>query len=247
VVTNSPANVERCAGSNASFGVIGSSVPAINYQWQVSTDGGTSWTALAGATSSTYTANGVIAVMNNNRYRCLLSNNTCTTPVASADAILTVRVVPTVGLTAAPLTSLLPGQTTTLTATPSASTGGSIRLSWSFNGSVFTNNANTYIADVSNLGSYQVRVTEVWPNPGGVGGGLGCFSESPIVTITANVSDRLYLPESNDGNFSVSYYNTEESFSAHPDGESVLDKVFCIRPLHDYSVNLTQASRGFIM
>ena len=252
VVTNSPANVERCAGSNASFGVIGSSVPAINYQWQVSTDGGTSWTALAGATSSIYTANGVTAGMNNNRYRCLLSNNTCTTPVASADAILTVRVVPTVGLTAAPLTSLLPGQTTTLTATPSASTGGSIRLSWSFNGSVFTNNANTYIADVSNLGQYQVRVTEVWPNPGGVGGGLGCFSESPIVTITANVSDRLFIfPSPNDGNFSVSYYNTGGVSTQRrirvmdAKGALVFDKVFPVSgPYTIIPVNLTQASRG---
>ena len=113
VVTSSPVNAEVCSGSNASFIVTGNSVPSIIYQWQVSTDGGTSWTNIAGANTATFTATGVIVVMNNNRYRCLLSNATCSTPVASGAAILTVRQLPAVGLTAAPLTSLLPGQTTT--------------------------------------------------------------------------------------------------------------------------------------
>lgn len=252
VVTGSPANAEVCAGTNATFSVSGSSVPAINYQWQVSTDGGTTWTNLAGATSSTYTATGTNIVMNNNRYRCLLSNNTCTTPVASNAAVLTVRVVPAVGLTAAPLTSLLPGQTTTLTATPSASTGGSIRVSWYFNGNLFTNTGNTYSADVSNLGPYQVKIAEVWPNPGGMGGGLACTSESPVVTITANVSDRLFIfPSPNDGNFSVSYYNagltnTQRRIRVMDSkGSVVFDQLFAISgPYTIIPVNLTRASRG---
>jgi hypothetical protein len=246
VVTSSPSNVELCAGSNATFTVAGSSVPAINYQWQVSTDGGTSWTALSGASSSTYTANGVIAVMNNNRYRCLLSNNTCTTPVASAAAILTVRVVPTVGLSAAPLLTLLPGETTTLTAAPSASTGGTISTTWTMGNNPISVSGNSLLVNVSNLGAYQVGIRETWPSS------LFCSSLSPVVTITANVSGRLFIfPSPNDGNFSVSYYNAGGASTQRririmdSKGAVVFDKLFPIAgPYTIIPVNLTQASRG---
>jgi len=246
VVTSSPANVELCAGSNATFTVAGSSVPAINYQWQVSTDGGASWTALAGANSATYTLNGVIALLNNNQYRCLLSNNTCTAPVASNAAILTVRVVPTVGLTAAPLSTLLPGETTTLTATPSASTGGTISTTWTMDNNPISASGNSLLVNVSNLGAYQVGIRETWPSS------LFCSSLSPVVTITANVSDRLFIfPSPNDGNFSVSYYNTGGVSTQRrirvmdAKGALVFDKVFPVSgPYTIIPVNLTQASRG---
>lgn len=246
VVTSSPANAEVCAGTNATFAVTGTSVPAINYQWQVSTDGGTSWTNLAGATSSSYTATGTNIVMNNNRYRCLLSNNTCTTPVASAAAILTVRVVPTVGLTAAPLTTLLPGQTTTLTATPSTSTGGTITTTWTLGTTTIPVTGNNLLVNVNDLGAYQVAIRETWPS------NLFCSSLSPVVTITANVSDRLFIfPSPNDGNFSVSYYNAGLSNTQRRirviDGKGavVFDQLFAISgPYTIIPVNLTRASRG---
>lgn len=246
VVTSSPANVEVCAGTNATFSVTGTSVPAINYQWQVSTDGGTTWTNLAGSTSATYTANSTNIVMNNNRYRCLLSNNTCTTPVASAAAILTVRVVPTVGLTAAPLTTLLPGETTTLTATPSASTGGTISTTWSLGTATIPVTGNSLLLNVNNLGAYQVAIRETWPSS------LFCSSLSPVVTITANVSDRLFIfPSPNDGNFSVSYYNAGLTNTQRrirvidSKGAVVFDQLFAISgPYTIIPVNLTRASRG---
>lgn len=246
VVTSSPANAEVCAGTSATFTVAGTSVPAINYQWQVSTDGGTTWTNLAGSTSATYTANSTNIVMNNNRYRCLLSNNTCTSPVASAAAILTVRVVPTVGLTAAPLTTLLPGETTTLTATPSASTGGTISTTWSLGTATIPVTGNSLLVSVNNLGAYQVAIRETWPNS------LFCSSLSPVVTITANVSDRLFIfPSPNDGNFSVSYYNAGLSNTQRRirviDGKGavVFDQLFAISgPYTIIPVNLTRAARG---
>jgi hypothetical protein len=246
VVTSSPANAEVCAGTSATFSVTGTSVPAINYQWQVSTDGGTTWTNLAGSTSSTYTANSTNIVMNNNRYRCLLSNNTCTTPVASAAAILTVRVVPTVGLTAAPLTTLLPGETTTLTATPSASTGGTISTTWSLGTATIPVTGNSLLLNVNNLGAYQVAIRETWPSS------LFCSSLSPVVTITANVSDRLFIfPSPNDGNFSVSYYNAGLTNTQRrirvidSKGAVVFDQLFAISgPYTIIPVNLTRAARG---
>ena len=184
--------------------------------------------------------------MNNNRYRCLLSNNTCTTPVASAAAILTVRVVPVVGLTAAPLSTLLPGETTTLTAAPAASTGGTISTTWTLNNNTIPVTGNTVQVTVANLGSYQVGIRETWPSS------LFCSSLSPVVTITANVSDRLFIfPSPNDGNFSVSYYNTGGASTQRririvdSKGAAVFDKIFAVSgPYTIIPVNLMRASRG---
>lgn len=245
-VTASPANTEVCSGSNASFTVAGNSVPAIIYQWEVSTNGGSTWTAITGANSATYTISGVIAVMNNNQYRCQLSNATCTTPAVSNPAILTVRQLPTVGLTAAPLTSLLPGQTTTLTATPTSSTGGTLTTAWTLNGNPLTITGNTLPVTVANLGTYQVSIRETWPSS------LFCSSLSQIVTIDATASSRLFAyPSPNDGNFTVTYYNNGGGNTQRriiifdSKGSAVFDKQFSISGLYTLiPVNLERANRG---
>ena len=201
-ITAQPTDQVVCSGSNPSFTVAGSGTGVL-YQWQISTDGGTTWTPIPGATLATYTLAGATVAANNTRYRCLLSNATCTVPATSAVAVLTVRQLPTVGLTAVSLTALLPGQTTTLTATPSASAGGILTTSWIKDGVAFTNTGNTYIADISRLGAYQVRIQETFA------GGLTCSNQSAIVTISAGISNKVFIfPSPNDGQFTVSYYNT---------------------------------------
>lgn len=202
VVTN-PSNVELCSGTNATFSVVGTTTqqPTI-YQWEVSTDGGANFTPITGANAATYTVNAVIAAMSNNRYRVKLTNNTCTVPAVSTAAILTVRQLPTIGLTAAPLTSLLPGQTTTLTATPSPTTGGVLTTTWTYNTTPLTVTGNSYVVNVEKVGSYQARIVETWPST------LFCSNLSQVVVIDAPVSSRLFIfPSPNDGRFTVSYYN----------------------------------------
>ena len=201
-ITTQPANVETCSGGNATFTVAGSSTQTVIYQWQISTDNGATWTNVTGANAATHIVANTSVIMNGNRYRCLLSSATCSAPTTSNAVILTVRQLPSIGLTAAPLTSLLPGQTTTLTATPSPSTGGTLTTTWYRDATAFTNTGNTYVADVTKLGSYQVKIQESFLS------GLTCFSESPIVIISATVSSKLFIfPSPNDGQFTVSYYN----------------------------------------
>ncbi|MEP6700370.1 MAG: zinc-dependent metalloprotease family protein, partial [Bacteroidota bacterium] len=206
IITNQPVNAVICSGSNASFTVAGNSSQTINYQWQVNTGSGftdiTNGGVYSGATTSTLVITGASASMNGYLYRARLSNATCAAPAISASALLTVRQLPTVTLVASPLTSLLPGQTTTLTATPSISTGGTVTITWFLNGSVFTNAGNTHVVNVEGLGTYKVGIQEAFA------GGLVCSNQSADVVISATVSSKLFIfPSPNDGNFTVSYYN----------------------------------------
>ncbi len=211
IITTQPSASVVCSGSNTNFTINGNSSQTIVYQWQFSMDGGLTYNNISnggvysGTTTATLSITGATAALNNNRYRCQLSNASCTTPSASNGALLTVRQLPTVTLAASPITSLLPGQTTTLTATPSAATGGVITTAWLFNGAaaVPAITANSYVVNVERTGTYQVQIQESFTSPA-----LTCSNQSAIVTINAAISSSLFIfPSPNDGKFTVSYYN----------------------------------------
>jgi hypothetical protein len=205
VITDDPDNFTICETGNVSFTVAGTSSVAINYQWQESTDGGTNYTNItnggiySGATTPTLTLTGVTASMNNNRYRARLSNNTCTTPVPSAPAILTVNARPTVTLSSATNT-LLPGQSTTLTAAIVPSATG-FNISWYKNDVLIPGvTGTTYVVDSVEVGNYKVKI---------VNQTTGCNNESNVLTIGTTASERLFVfPNPNNGQFTVSYYNS---------------------------------------
>ncbi len=321
-VSVQPASTAVCSGSNAIFSVTASSPQSITYQWQLSTDGGVTWNNIPGATSSGYTVIGATLAMNNYRYRCLLSNFTCSVPAPTNAAVLTVNALPvvtwnnvlsdlcsnttsytlsggspaggvysgagvsgtnfnavnaggantytltytytnangcvnsatntikvrqqpTIGLTASK-TALLPGQLALLTATPSASTGGTLTSSWLYNSSPLNISGNTYSADVEHIGTYQALVQESWP------GGLVCANSSPVITITALASGKLFIfPSPNDGNFIVSYYNesggsTQRRLIIYDNkGSQVFDQKFTVSgPYTLMHVNLQNANTG---
>ena len=82
-----------CIGSSTSFGVTATGV--LGYQWQVSTNGGTSFSNVAAnGTSASYTVNAVTAGMHNNRYRVQLTGQCNTT--TSAAATLTSLAIPAI-------------------------------------------------------------------------------------------------------------------------------------------------------
>ena len=197
-----PVNSEVCSGSTANFAVAGNSVEPIIYQWQISTVAVPAFTNISGANAVTLSLASVTTALSGNQYRCLLSNATCPASAVSVSATLTVRQLPSVGLTAAPLTSLLPGLSTTLTATPSTSTGGVVTTTWLYNTNSVTNTGNTRTVNIEQVGNYQVRIQEVWTSS------LTCTNLSPVVTIDATVSSKLFIfPSPNDGQFTVAYYN----------------------------------------
>ncbi|OBX23522.1 hypothetical protein BAA08_03990 [Bizionia sp. APA-3] len=77
-ISTQPANATRVIPNNATFSVTATGTPTPTYQWQVSTNGGTTWnnvTGGSGATTNTYTTGATSAPMNGNQYRCVVTNS----------------------------------------------------------------------------------------------------------------------------------------------------------------------------
>ena len=243
VISSQPANVSICEGAGASFSVASSS-DVKSYQWQVSTNGGASFANVTGATSPTFTISNVGAAQDDNRYRALVTGQCNVT--TSAIVVLTVHNEPSVTLTADPYTSLLPGQSTTLTANPSASTGGVVTTTWLKDQTPISVTGNELVVDVTGLGNYQVQIAEAWAD------GNTCMNESEIVTITATASARLFIyPSPNNGQFTVSYYNasgvsTKQSVTIYDaKGAKVYSKEFSFSgPYQLHEIDLRNRAKG---
>jgi hypothetical protein len=113
IITTSPANVTVIAGAIATFIAAATGAPTPTVQWQVSTNGGTTFTNLGGATSSTLTF-APTAALNGNQYKAVFTNsvNSATT----ATATLVVNFAPVI--TTNPVNvSVGAGNTATFTAT----------------------------------------------------------------------------------------------------------------------------------
>ncbi len=205
VISQQPVNRTVCAGSNATFSVTATANGGpIAYQWQQWN--GTAWVNITGATSSTYTITGVTQSMNTNTFRAVLTG-LCST-VNSGPATLFVNPLPSITLNASPTASLLPPQTTTITATVNPP-GGTIV--WSLNGSPISGASGTTLGPigVNGIGAYRAVYTD--PN--------GCVTSSAVLDITAMPSNGLWVyPVPNTGTFNIRFYNQT--------GESATVKIY---------------------
>ena len=89
-ITTNPTAQTRSDGASVSFTAGASASPAATVQWSVSTDGGTNYTSIGGATSTTYSTTATLA-SNGNRYKATFTNG-CGS-AASTAATLTVSAV----------------------------------------------------------------------------------------------------------------------------------------------------------
>lgn len=111
--TTQPADAAVTEPATATFTVVATGTPAPTLQWQVSTDGGTTWTNVttgSGATSASYTTAATTLGMNGWRYRAVATNGAGT--AASNAARLTVNAAasaPTI--TQQPAAATVPSQT----------------------------------------------------------------------------------------------------------------------------------------
>lgn len=134
VISSQPANTSICTGTNATISVAATG-GTLTYQWQESTNGGTTWNTLAnsgvysGVTTSTLTLTAVPVSFNNNQYRVIITGG-CngTTVVNSTAAVLTVSASVTVTITTQPSSvSVCAGANATYTV---AATGSALIYNW---------------------------------------------------------------------------------------------------------------------
>lgn len=237
-ITQQPEAAQICKGGAAAFTVAsGGQVKA--YQWQFSSNGGQSFSNISGGTAASYTVANAEEVQNNYQYRVLLRgqcNVSTSTPV-----ILTVYKLPEVTLTPT-LTSIIPGETSTLTATVTQGSSSAVVPTWYKDGDVITVNGNSLPVTVTGLGDYQVKLLD----------NNGCANESAVVAIRAKASTQLFLyPNPSDGLFTLSYYNagggnTKQSVTIYDaKGAKVYSKIFTFSgsyELHD--IDLRGRAKG---
>ena len=91
VISEQPADQTVNMGQSAAFSVTATGDGESTYQWEYSTNDGTSWTKIDGAKSATYEVKTAKLDMNGYQYHCIVSNNGDS--VTSNNVILTVNEV----------------------------------------------------------------------------------------------------------------------------------------------------------
>ena len=208
VITTQPVATSVCAtpstqGTSATF-TVAATGGGLTYQWQVSTDNGTTYTNVAngtnysGATTSTLTVTNASTAFNNYLYRVLVTTGGCAS-VTSSSAALTIKPATVVVLSASPYTALFPGLTTTLTAAVSPSTATS--FTWFRNNVVVAGALTNTLAGITvdQLGDYRVAVNDA----------NGCGGVSNTITIRDSSTTTLFIypNPTNNGIFHVRYFD----------------------------------------
>ncbi len=124
-ITSQPQDLSACPNSGATFGVTGTGITG--YQWQVSTDNGATWNnvddvaPVSGSTTATLNIASVTTIMNNTKYRCVLT--TSCGNINSSVATLSVTAAGVVNITAQPQnTGMCPNGSTFVQVTASGAT-----------------------------------------------------------------------------------------------------------------------------
>ena len=128
VITTQPANQTVNAGQNATFTAAANGTPVPTVQWQVSTDGGHTFSNLtdggniSGSNTVTLTITAATATQNGSQYQAVFTNSAGSTPTNAAT--LTVHSAPipqAITITSPPPTATVGGSPYTVTATGGAS------------------------------------------------------------------------------------------------------------------------------
>ena len=201
-----------CEGSNTTFTLGGalSGPSTFIHQYQVSTNGGTTFTNItnggvySGATTSSLTLTNVPNSFNGYRFRDSISAAGACGSLISSVAILTVNPKPVVTISVAPVRNLFPGLTTTLTAAVSPNPTGAAYQWFRDGAAVAGATTNTLGVNIDQLGTYTIRVTDL-------NGCVAAAGTSTPASITigdsANFTRLFIYPSPNNGRFQVRYFN----------------------------------------
>jgi hypothetical protein len=132
-VSTNPVSQTVTAGQSVTFTAAATGNPAPTVQWQVSTNGGASYTNISGATSTTLTLTKTTASQNGYLYRAVFTNSLGSATTAAAT--LTVLFAPLV--TVNPVNqSVTAGQTVTFTAAATGNPTPTVQWQVSMDGGV---------------------------------------------------------------------------------------------------------------
>jgi hypothetical protein len=134
-VTKNPSNTTVNAGQTATLTASVTGNPAPTVQWQVSTDGGNTYSNISGATGTTLTLTNTTAGQNGSLYRAVFTNSVGTATTTAAT--LTVRFAPII-ITNPNSQTVSAGQSVTFTA--AANGNPAVSVQWL----VSTDGGNTY-------------------------------------------------------------------------------------------------------
>jgi len=207
VVTTQPVDRTICTDKSTTFTVVATGSAPLSYRWQVSTDGGNTFSNLSdnliysGTATATLTITAPPVSYSGYYYRCVVQSALPCTPTNSFFAKLTVNPLPTVVISAAPFTRLFPGRRTTLTS--SVSPFAAATYTWRRDGVIIggTTTAPTGASrevDIDGLGTYNLTVTDV----------NGCTNTSNDILISDSAVYNCFLyPNPSAGRFQVRYYS----------------------------------------
>ena len=139
VVTTSPTSQSIVAGNTATFTAAASGNPTPPVQWQVSTNGGSTFTNIPGATSTTYSFT-TAATQTGYEYRAVFTNSQGTATTSAATLTVTAALAAPVVTTSPTSQSIVAGNTATFTAAASGNPTPPVQWQVSTNGgSTFAN------------------------------------------------------------------------------------------------------------
>jgi len=186
-VTTQPTSQHVAAGASVSFTAAASGSPAPSVQWQVSTDGGTNFSDVLGATSTTLTFNAQNSD-NGNQYRAVFTN-----PAGTATSVaVTLLVGFGPQITSANATTFTVGAAGTFTVTVNSTPNATISQTGALPAGVtFTDNGDN-TATIS--GTPAVGTGGAYPITIGATNGTPPDA-SQLFTLTVNESPRITSPD----------------------------------------------------
>ena len=190
IITQNPSSQSGCALDNYTFTVTATG-GNLTYQWQLSTDGGATYSNVSAGIpispttsgiTSTYTINNALLSLSGNFYRVIVTGQPCGI-VITPGAQLKLSNKPSVVLTAPATSNTNPGVNSMIFATVSPA-NANILYSWKRNGVLIPNtltSASITLA-IDDEATYQVTIIDI---------SAGCQSTSNTINTLASRSDNL--------------------------------------------------------
>ncbi|MDP4210780.1 MAG: Ig-like domain-containing protein, partial [Bacteroidota bacterium] len=203
-ISSQPVDQTVCTGSNASFSASGIGA-GLTYQWQLSTNGGSSWSDLSnggvysGVTAATMNITGAPLANDGYKYRCVISS-TCAAPATTNPATLYVNTL-VITFTNHPSNSTICSESNTSFTV--AAVGSSLSYQWQVstdNGGTWNNvnagtnysNETTAMLLVTNASTamngyrYRCIVSSACASPGTSNAGILTINARPAITNTVD-------------------------------------------------------------